>query len=198
VARRRAGAGLALAAVALSAAGCGFGGSTTTVTVRVIHTRTVTVAVTTTVGATTTSAATPACTGAQLSGTFKEAAGGGGAGQIEYILTLTNPSSTACTVSSPPKAVLLDSSGSHLPTHVTPVYGTGPTVSLAAGGSAKATVRFSPDVPGTGDSQSGACQPKAYTLQIAPTGGGTVDAPIKPPTSVCERGTLSFEPFSTG
>jgi len=193
VAGRRAGAGLALAAVALSAAGCGLGGSTKTVTV----TRTHTVTVTTTVAATTTSAAQSACTGGQLSGTFKEAPGGGGAGQIEYILTLTNTSSTPCTVSSPPKAALLGTSGSELPTHVIPVYGTGPTVSLTSGGSAKAPVRFSPDVPGTGDSQSGPCQPKAYTLRVSPAGGGTVDAPITPPTSVCERGTLQFEPFST-
>jgi hypothetical protein len=194
---RGAAAGLALAAVALSAAGCGIGGSTKTITVVHVHTRTATVTVTTTMAATTTSAATTACTGAQLSGAFKEAPGGGGAGQIEYILTLTNTSSTACTVASPPKAVLFDSSGSQLPTHVTPLYGTGPTVTVASGGSAKATVRFSPDVPGTGDSQSGACQPKAYTLRVIPRGGGTVGAPVKPPTSVCERGTLQFEPFST-
>jgi len=151
--------------------------------------------VTTTVTMTTTSAATSACTGAQLSGTFKEAAGGGGAGQIEYILTLTNTSNTSCTLSGKPVAVLLDQNGSVLPTHVTGNIVTVLLVNLAPGGSATATARFSPDVPGTGDSQSGACQPKAYTLRVTPNGGGTVDAPIKPPTSVCERGTLNFRNF---
>jgi hypothetical protein len=135
-----------------------------------------------------------ACTGGQLSGTFKEAPGGGGAGQIEYILTLTNTSGAKCTINGLPVAVLLDSSGTPLPTHVT---GTNisPLVALAPGNSATATARFSPDVPGKGDSQTGTCQPKAYTLRVTPSGGGTVDAPIKPPTSVCERGTLNFSVY---
>jgi hypothetical protein len=194
VAGRRTGAGLALAAVALSAAGCGIGGSTKTVTVIRTHTRTVTTTVTTTVAATTTSAAISACIGVQLSGTFKEAPGGSGAGQIEYVLTLTNTSGTKCTISGLPTAVLLDASGVALPTKVT---GTAisPLVALATGASAHATARFSPDVPGKGDSQSGTCQPKAYTLRVTPNGGGTVDAPIKPPTSVCERGTLNFSVY---
>jgi Protein of unknown function (DUF4232) len=197
VAGRRAGAGLALAALALSAAGCGIGGSTKTVTVVHVHTRTVTTTVTTTVSATTTSAATTACTGAQLSGTFKEAPGGGGAGQIEYNLTLKNTSQTSCTMDGLPAAVLLNSSGAPLPTHITGTNG-GPLVNLVPGASAKATARFSPDVPGKGDSQSGACQPKAYTLKVTPNGGGTVAAPIKPPTSVCERGSLNFSTYVGG
>jgi hypothetical protein len=182
VAGRRAGAGLALAAIALSAAGCGIGGSTKTVTVTRTHT------VATTVTLTTTSAAASACTGDQLSGTFAEAPGGGGAGQIEYTLTLTNTSSTSCTLHVQ-SATLLDAGGSSLPTHTS---GALPGGLLAPGASAAATARFSPDVPGTGDSQSGTCQPKAYTLQLTPAGGGTVAAPIKPATSVCERGSLTF------
>jgi hypothetical protein len=155
----------------------------------------VTVTVTRTVTTTATSAATSSCTGDQLSGTFKESAGGGGAGQIEYILTLTNTSQTSCTLSGKPVAVLLDQNGSMLPTHVTGNIVTVLLVNLAPGGSAKSTARFSPDVPGAGDSQSGTCQPKAYTLRVTPNGGGTVDAQIKPPTSVCERGTLNFSNF---
>jgi hypothetical protein len=195
VAGRRAGAGLALAVVALSAAGCGIGGSTKTVTVVHVRTHTITVTRTVTVTTTSTSAALSACTGDQLSGTFKEASGGGGAGQIEYILTLKNTSPTSCTVDGLPVARLLDASGSRLPTHITGTAG-GPLVNLAPGASAKATARFSPDVPGSGDSQSGACQPKAYTLQVTPDHYTVVDAPIKPPTSVCERGSLNFSVYS--
>jgi hypothetical protein len=58
-----------------------------------------------------------------------------------------------------------------------------------------AQARFSPTVAGQGDSQSAVCQPAAHTLQFSPRGGGVVDAPIKPPTSVCEQGTLNFEAF---
>jgi Protein of unknown function (DUF4232) len=184
VAGRRAGAGLALAAVALSAASCGIGGSTKTVTTRVIRTRTITVTRTVTAPAT----AVLACSGAQLAGTFNESPGGGGAGQIQYDLTLTNTSSTACTLQIR-TVVLLNASGSRLPTKT---FGALPAGLLAPNASTSAPARFSPDVPGTGDSQSGACQPKAYTLRVAPTGSGTVDASIKPPTSVCERGTLTF------
>ena len=37
----------------------------------------------------------------------------------------------------------------------------------------------------------GQCEPKAYTLRLT-IGDGTVDAPIAPPTPVCERGTLQY------
>jgi hypothetical protein len=30
---------------------------------------------------------------------------------------------------------------------------------------------------------------------VTTTGGGVTDATIKPPTSVCEQGTLNFEAF---
>ena len=53
-------------------------------------------------------------------------------------------------------------------------------------------------VPGPGDNQSGACLPKALTLELVATGGGYVDAPIQPPTSVCEQGTLNFDLLKSG
>ena len=192
MAGRRACTGLALAAVALSAAGCGIGGSTKTVTI--LRTRTITVTTTRTV--TRPSSSGGLCTGAQLSGTFSVVPGSGGAGQIAYTLTLSNTSQTACSISGLPVATLLDTSGSPLPTHVTGSVRTSPLINVAPGGSVTATARFSPSVPGSGDSQSGACQPKAHTLQVTPQGGGTVDAPIKPPTSVCEQGALDFSNYS--
>jgi hypothetical protein len=54
--------------------------------------------------------------------------------------------------------------------------------------------RFSPDVAGTGDAQSGACQPVARTFQLS-AAGSIAEAEIQPPTSVCQQGTLNFEPF---
>jgi hypothetical protein len=188
MAGRRAAAGLVLAALALTAAGCGLG-STKTVTV---HARTVTTTVTVTTTATGTSA--KPCTGEQLSGTFVLVPGSAGAGQIEYALTLTNTSHGACYVRGIPKATLLTASAASLPTHVTAAGGGAPTrVVLEAGASAVAHARFSPDVPGQGDSQSGACQPQAHTLQVTPNGGGVTDAAIRPSTSVCEQGALHFE-----
>ncbi len=191
MAGRRAAAGLVLAALGLTVAGCGLGG---TKTVSVTRTQTVT----TTRTVTTTSSATSAdpCTGAQLTGVFTLVPGSAGAGQIEYALTLKNVSHSPCSLHGIPKATLLGATGSELPTHITAAgRGKSRGVVLQGGASAVADARFSPDVTGQGDSQTGTCQPQAHTLQVSPDGGGVADAGIKPPTSVCEQGTLHFEPF---
>ena len=64
-------------------------------------------------------------------------------------------------------------------------------VDLKPGDAATADVRFSPDVPGGSEQTDGPCEPKAYTLRLT-VGDGTVDAPIVPPTPVCERGSLQL------
>ena len=188
---RRAAAGLALGAVGLTTAGC-LGGATKTVTVVRTQVMTTTRTVTT-ISATQLSA----CTHDQLAGTFAEVAGSGAAGQIEYVLTLKDTSGSGCWLAAtPPVVKLLDANGLPLPTREVPgqdVNQSTPPATLEPGTSATATVRFSPDVSGPGDAQNGPCQPKAHTLEVTATGGGTVDVPIRPPTSVCERGTLRFD-----
>jgi uncharacterized protein DUF4232 len=189
MAGRRAAAGLVVAAAGLTLAGCGLG----TRTVTASHTLTVTTIRTVTTTGSATSAAP--CTGAQLTGTFALVPGSAGAGQIEYALTVRNGGSP-CSLHGVPTATLLAASGAPLPTHVRPAGGGVPRrVVLQHGASAVADARFSPSVPGQGDSQSGVCQPTAHTLQVTPSGGGVMDATITPPTSVCEQGTLQFESF---
>jgi hypothetical protein len=158
------------------------------------HTVTTTQTVTTTSGST---SASP-CQGSQLSAAFAVLQGSQGAGQIAYDLTLKNTSSSPCYVFGVPQVQLLSSSGASLPTHVVAAQSssTASKVVLAAGASAVAQARFSPDVPGQGDHQNGPCQPKAATLRVTPDGGGSVDASIAPQTSVCERGTLNFDVFA--
>jgi hypothetical protein len=190
VAGRRARAGLALTAVGLTVAGCGL---SKTKNVVVNHTHTVTVTVTRTVTATT-AASTDPCSGGQLSGRFAVVAGSSGAGQIAYALKLTNTSQTSCSVLLA-QVQLLDSNGSPLPTHLS--GSTGASVLLSAGASAVANARFSPDVSGQGDSQGGPCQPTAHTLLVS-LASGSVDAPIQPPTTVCEQGRLTFQPLAAG
>jgi hypothetical protein len=193
MAGRRAGTGLVLAALALTAAGCGLG-STKTVTVTQTETVTTTHTVTTTP-----TAAAPRCTGVDLSGTFTLVPGSAGAGQIAYALTVKNTSHRACAIYGLPVVTLLSASGSALPTHVraaAPGTGTAVRVLLQPGASSVTQARFSPDIPGAGDSQSGPCQPTAHTLQLTPNGGGVTDVAIKPPTSVCQQGTLAFENFA--
>jgi len=69
-------------------------------------------------------------------------------------------------------------------------------VSLQHGKSATADAQFSPDVNGTGDSTTGQCQPTATVMRVTAPAGGTLDAPIEPPTPVCERGSLHFKVFT--
>jgi hypothetical protein len=129
-----------------------------------------------------------------LSAVFTLIPGSAGAGQIGYTLTAKNTSQAPCSLHGIPQGTLVGASGAALPTHVKVAGGSGHTVVLPPGASATAIARFSPDVAGTGDSQSGACQPAARTFQLS-AGGSVAEAQIQPPTSVCQQGTLNFEPF---
>jgi hypothetical protein len=190
VAGRRAAAGLVLSGVALTAAGCGLGGGTKTVTVTQTTTLTTTQTVTTTGSV---SSAKP-CAGMDLSAAFTLIPGSAGAGQIGYTLTVKNTSQAPCSLHGIPQGTLVGASGAALPTRVKAAGGGGHEVVLPPGASATAVARFSPDVAGTGDSQSGACQLAARTFQLS-AGGSVAEAEIQPPTSVCQQGTLNFEPF---
>jgi hypothetical protein len=139
------------------------------------------------------------CSGAQLRAVFKVQPGSAGAGNIVYTLVVTNRSTTACAVTGLPQLTLLGRLGKPLPTQVRAAFPQGLSavlVTLAPGASAKATARFSPDVNGTGDHMSGRCQPLAYWVRVSARGGGTTKGAIKPATSVCERGTLSFRAYT--
>jgi hypothetical protein len=184
---------LALALLGV-AAGCG-GTKTVTETATVVQTTTVRV---TTHETTTSSSAANACTGDAMTGSFAAIRGSEGAGQIEYKLTVKNASPVACFVSGLPNVQLLSQGGVDLPTKVIALQagtGTAARIALQPGDSASATARFSPDVNGTGDQTNGPCQPKASTLRVA-LGGAPLDAPISPPTSVCEQGTLQFSLYT--
>ncbi len=135
------------------------------------------------------------CTAAHLSGTFKVVPGSAGAGNIVYELRVRNTSSAHCFVTGIPGLKLLDRHVEPLPTHAVPARPgafTAVIVDLAPGKTARATSRFSPDVPGTGEQTIGRCEPKAYWLRVRPNGGGTFRVPIQPPTSVCEHGGMTW------
>jgi Protein of unknown function (DUF4232) len=186
------------ATLAVLAAGCG-STKTVTVTRSVTTVKTVTTAPTTAPATTTQSAGPAPCSGSDLQATFSVIAGSAGAGQIGYELVLTNNSSAACTVSGWPIAALLDKSGAALPTQALSAHlGQPATIVLQHGDTAKADARFSPDVPGTGEQQTGPCEATSYFLLITATGGGTVKTPVSPPTPVCEHGSLNFSAFTPG
>jgi len=135
------------------------------------------------------STAPPDCGAGDLRGSFSVVPGSAGAGQVAYRLRLSNDTDRSC-VLRPPELRLLGAGGTELPTRVIgdPV-GTTPfrRVELAPGGSASATARFSPDVPGVGEGTTGRCEPVASRLRVGP-----LTVAVTPPTSVCEHGRLAF------
>jgi hypothetical protein len=139
---------------------------------------------------------TAPCQGRDLAGTFAGVPGSAGAGNIVYALRLKNRSRSTCTLSGIPGVTLLDRRGGRLPTHASPAHPgalTAVLVTLAPGKSATATARFSPDVPGVGEPVSSArCEPVAYSMLVRPSGGGTLRVRIRPSTSVCEHGGMSW------
>ena len=143
------------------------------------------------------------CTAAQLTGTFRVIPGSPGAGGISYRLRLRNHSARTCFVSGLAQVRLLGRTGRALPTKVTPFFRPGLTavrVVLRPGQAAHADARFSPDNPGPGEPQmGGACEPKAYKLRVTPPpGGGTLLAPVSPPTTVCVHGAMTLKALSAG
>ena len=143
--------------------------------------------------------ATAFCKGSALTGRFAVVVGSAGAGNIVYALTLRNRSTRTCAVSGLPQLTLLGKSGKALPTHViadAPNQLTAVLVRLAPGRSARATARFSPDVPGKGEPmRANQCEPPAYHAAVHAPGGGTVIVPVAPRTPVCEHGQLQFRAF---
>jgi hypothetical protein len=147
------------------------------------------------------SAAVKPCVGTQLTGTFRVVPNSAGAGNVVYALRLRNSSSQTCFVSGLAGLRLLGKTARALPTHVMAAFRPGLTavrVDLRPGQSARAEARFSPDVPGIGEPVSGRqCEPTAYKVRVTPPpGGGTLVAPIMPPTPVCERGGMSLRALS--
>ena len=73
-------------------------------------------------------------------------------------------------------------------------------VVLRPGDRAHAFARFSPDVPGQGEPVTAKqCEPTAFEVRVTPPpGGGTLVAPVSPPTPVCEHGGMSLTVLSGG
>jgi hypothetical protein len=138
------------------------------------------------------------CKGSQLAGTFAVVPGSAGAGNITYSLRLKNTSASTCSVTGLPQGQLLGRRGGKLPTHVRAAFPgalSAVLVTLHHGQTTKATARFSPDVPGTGEQMMGGpCEPTAYSFRVS-ANGATTTVKLLPPTPVCEHGQLQFSAY---
>jgi hypothetical protein len=134
----------------------------------------------------------------RISGSFSLVPGSAGAGNVVYALRLHNKSTSACLLSRLPRLRLLATAGSSpkpLPTKIA----TDPRIEpkpflLGPGRTATAQARFSPDVPGPGETVSKRCEPVAHYASVV-VAGTTFVVRVSPPTSVCEHGLLVFTPY---
>lgn len=139
------------------------------------------------------------CKGSQLSATFRVIPGSAGAGNIVYLLRVTNHGASTCAVTGLPHVQLYTKSGTKNPTRVRAAFPgalTAVLVRLAPGGSAKARARFSPDVPGVGEPTAGTnCEPVSYWLKVYANGSWSARTRVRPATPACEHGQLQFDAY---
>jgi hypothetical protein len=140
------------------------------------------------------------CKGTDLSGSFAVVPGSAGAGNIVYALRLRNRSVTPCSLTGTPIVELQGKTGKKLPTRIRPAHPGAQSavlVTVQPGRRAKATARFTPDVPGPGEPTGAQCEPRAYRLVVHPNGGGRTTVAIVPATAVCVHGTLTFSVYTS-
>lgn len=201
VRRRRAIVGL-LVVVALGLAACGGGsptaakGRSTTTTARRSTSTTAPSTPTTAPVSTTTTTTAPApaatagaaCTNGQVTVAVSPTAGGAAAGSIGLVLVLTNGSSSTCTLTGYPGVAGLDASGAQAVQASREAQGplggletgsqTPPTVTLAPGGQASATVEGSDNPTGSGSATSCPTYPDLAVTLPATTQPVTVAADL--------------------
>lgn len=140
----------------------------------------------------------PVCTAADLSGTFTPVLGSQGAGQLTGRIVLTNTTGAPCLVGGYLGLQLIGATGSPLPTNVVQAAGNASSITLQPTAAVSAAARFSPDIAGPGDAQTGPCQPTATSTRVSlPDEAGYIVA-SGPGTPVCERGTLDLTPLQQG
>jgi hypothetical protein len=110
----------------------------------------------------------PRCHTAQLAGSL--ATPDAGAGQRHLTLVLRNTGTAACTVTGYGGLALADAGDRPLPTRQVRVPDPAPaTVTLHPGGQATAVLHWTViATAGTGDAQTGDCQPTPATLRVIP------------------------------
>jgi hypothetical protein len=159
------------------------------------------------VGACFTAAAAPRahrlspCSPTDVAVSFGVVRGSQGAGQTSYALRVKNVSSVSCRTGGLATLVLIGRNGAKLPTKISASCDNcnAAALVLRPGISAWADGRFSPDVPGPGETAPGGrCEPVAYAIRVSlPGTSGTVEGLVRPPTSVCSHGWIHLSYLGT-
>jgi len=111
-------------------------------------------------------------------------------GSVSYVLH------AAGMLDSPEASTGLESWGSPGRGRWITVYANSAHTWIAIAGRAFDTADFGgPDIPGGSEPTDTTCEAKAYRLRVT-LGGSSFEAPIDPPTPVCEHGSLFFDNFS--
>jgi len=142
-----------------------------------------------------------ACTTAEMpSGTWRLVPASEGAGHVAVDIAFQNASGHSCTVTGFPGVSLLASNDRPLPTNVLkdPSYSI-TTVTVAPGAWVHSEMRFSADMPGPGEPQTGQCEPMTvHALAQLPGDAKWAPVTLDKPTPVCEKGQLQAKPFVSG
>ncbi|MFL6110226.1 MAG: DUF4232 domain-containing protein [Catenulispora sp.] len=140
------------------------------------------------------------CTAAEMpGGTWKTVPGSEGAGHVAADISLRNTSTHPCTVAGYPAVSLLASDQHPLPTNVVRFPTAVTTVTVAPGAWVHSEVRYSPNIPGPGEPQTGECEPMTvHALAQLPGDTAWAKVTLPAPTMVCEKGTLEAKPFVSG
>lgn len=186
--------GVAVLAAATLLAACGGGGS---VAVKSTTTSSSTTSTSTASSTTTTSGSgSGGCSTQQLSASFGMV--GAGAGNRYVRVILTNHGAATCSMFGYVGLQLLGSGSQPVPTNVVrDGPGTPTTVSVAPGAEASGLLHWGA-INGTGDSQTGPCQPNPSRVEVTPPNQ------VQPLTigwslgSVCEQGRIDASPLVLG
>lgn len=139
------------------------------------------------------SGSVPECTHSRVVVKMTEIKNSFGAGHVSYRLTVHNNGPGSCLMSTYPPLQLLTAKEKRLPTNV--IRTEKPKTNLIPmGETAKATLRFSPDIPGPREPQTGPCETKAAKISVELSSSRAV-GPVEPPTSVCQHGKMTMTPL---
>jgi hypothetical protein len=140
-----------------------------------------------------------ACLASNLAGKWTGIPGSAGAGHISSDLALQNTSTHACTIDGFPAFTLHSATNATLPTTISfdpiPV----PMLIVQPGGWVHSELRYSTDIPSSGEPTSGPCEPSAASALVTITGNsGSVRAALDVPQPICGRGQIEAKPYASG